>query len=92
MAWAENHYSLIVWKLASMERAFPSIFGGRWLTPDRDSRRRLGEFPENLEKKEDLIVHTQPKQVFASRRLKLSGCEQKNHNTLRMIYVYTLCS
>ena len=33
--WAENHYKWIVWKLASMERAFPSIFGGRWLTPDR---------------------------------------------------------
>jgi hypothetical protein len=35
LEWAENHYRWIVWKLASMERAFPSIFGGRWLTPDR---------------------------------------------------------
>eukprot|EP01133_Synstelium_polycarpum_P015957 gene15957-18971_t len=30
--WIGNHYGWIVWKLAAMERAFPSVFGGRHLT------------------------------------------------------------
>ena len=48
MAWAENHYSLIVWKLASMERAFPSIFGGRWLTPDRVMLQLLNRYEKEV--------------------------------------------
>ncbi len=31
-SWLANHYALIVWKLACMERAFPSVFGGWYLT------------------------------------------------------------
>ena len=48
MAWAENHYRWIVWKLASMERAFPSIFGGRWLTPDRVMLQLLDRFDKEV--------------------------------------------
>ncbi|PIK61064.1 hypothetical protein BSL78_01988 [Apostichopus japonicus] len=33
--WVENHYKWIVWKLASMEVAYPHHFGGRLLTPDK---------------------------------------------------------
>lgn len=32
--WTYNHYRWIVWKLASMEKAFPVEFGGRCLTVD----------------------------------------------------------
>uniref|UniRef100_T1HCP8 Tower domain-containing protein n=1 Tax=Rhodnius prolixus TaxID=13249 RepID=T1HCP8_RHOPR len=32
--WVANHYRWIVWKLASMEKSFPDIFGGRCLNPD----------------------------------------------------------
>jgi hypothetical protein len=32
LAWVENHYALIVWKLASMERSFPDSLGGLYLT------------------------------------------------------------
>ena len=32
--WTFNHYRWIVWKLASMEKAFPVEFGGRCLTVD----------------------------------------------------------
>ncbi len=31
VAWVENHYSLIVWKLACMERAFPDVLGAVYL-------------------------------------------------------------
>ena len=31
-AWLENHYRLIVWKLASIEKCFPQRFGGKYLT------------------------------------------------------------
>lgn len=27
--WVENHFSWIVWKLASMERSFPTVFGNK---------------------------------------------------------------
>lgn len=30
--WVENHFRLIVWKLGSLERYFPTIFGGKKLT------------------------------------------------------------
>lgn len=33
--WVLGHYKRVVWKLACMERAFPSIFGGWYLTADR---------------------------------------------------------
>uniref|UniRef100_A0A8C4RR31 Tower domain-containing protein n=1 Tax=Erpetoichthys calabaricus TaxID=27687 RepID=A0A8C4RR31_ERPCA len=33
--WVYNHYSLIIWKLAAMETAFPNVFGGCCLTPER---------------------------------------------------------
>ncbi|EFA78543.1 protein kinase 3 [Heterostelium album PN500] len=33
--WMDNHYGWIVWKLASMEKAFPQHFGGRHLTLQR---------------------------------------------------------
>ncbi|XP_071950971.1 uncharacterized protein [Antedon mediterranea] len=32
--WLSNHYRWIVWKLASLERSYPSHFGGRLLTPE----------------------------------------------------------
>ncbi len=32
--WVENHYALIVWKLASMERCFPDKLGGLYLSKD----------------------------------------------------------
>jgi hypothetical protein len=32
LEWVENHYALIVWKLASMERAFPGTLGAVYLT------------------------------------------------------------
>ncbi|XP_030634017.1 breast cancer type 2 susceptibility protein [Chanos chanos] len=34
-AWVYNHYRWIVWKLASMERSFPAMMGGRCLTLER---------------------------------------------------------
>ncbi|XP_060753690.1 breast cancer type 2 susceptibility protein isoform X3 [Neoarius graeffei] len=34
-AWVYNHYRWIVWKRASMERAFPQFMGGRCLTPEQ---------------------------------------------------------
>ncbi|KAK3531907.1 hypothetical protein QTP70_034409 [Hemibagrus guttatus] len=34
-AWVHNHYRWIVWKRASMERAFPEMMGGRCLTPEQ---------------------------------------------------------
>lgn len=34
-AWVFNHYRWIVWKRASMERAFPDVMGGRCLTPEQ---------------------------------------------------------
>lgn len=33
--WLSNHFRLIVWKLASMERAFPTSLGGSYLTESR---------------------------------------------------------
>ncbi|KAG2457220.1 BRCA2 protein, partial [Polypterus senegalus] len=33
--WVYNHYTLIIWKLAAMETAFPNVFGGCCLTPER---------------------------------------------------------
>ena len=33
--WINNHYRWIVWKLASMERRYPSALGGRYLTYHR---------------------------------------------------------
>jgi len=35
LEWVRAHYRWIVWKLAAMERAFPSVFGGKTLTPDK---------------------------------------------------------
>ena len=35
--WVLQHYRLVVWKLACMERAFPSFFGGWYLTADRSA-------------------------------------------------------
>ena len=32
--WIHNHYRWIVWKLAAMEVAFPSLLAGRCLTPE----------------------------------------------------------
>ncbi|KAF4086441.1 hypothetical protein AMELA_G00106360 [Ameiurus melas] len=34
-AWVYNHYRWVVWKQASMERAFPEVMGGRCLTPEQ---------------------------------------------------------
>jgi len=34
-AWLIHHYRLIVWKLASLERSFPEVLGGRYLTRAR---------------------------------------------------------
>ncbi|XP_062873396.1 breast cancer type 2 susceptibility protein [Trichomycterus rosablanca] len=34
-AWVYNHYRWIVWKRASMERAFPETMGGRCLNPEQ---------------------------------------------------------
>ncbi|KAK2831695.1 hypothetical protein Q7C36_016781 [Tachysurus vachellii] len=34
-AWVYNHYRWVVWKRASMERAFPEILGGRCFTPEQ---------------------------------------------------------
>ncbi|KAF5900401.1 breast cancer type 2 susceptibility protein isoform X1, partial [Clarias magur] len=34
-AWVYNHYRWVVWKRASMERAFPGVMGGRCLTPEQ---------------------------------------------------------
>ena len=34
-SWVLNHYRWIIWKYASMERAFPTNFGGKLLTADR---------------------------------------------------------
>ncbi|XP_026790782.3 breast cancer type 2 susceptibility protein isoform X2 [Pangasianodon hypophthalmus] len=34
-AWVYNHYRWVVWKRASMERAFPEVMGGRCLTPEQ---------------------------------------------------------
>ncbi|XP_076832358.1 breast cancer type 2 susceptibility protein isoform X2 [Brachyhypopomus gauderio] len=34
-AWAYNHYRWVVWKRASMERAFPGVWGGLALTPEQ---------------------------------------------------------
>lgn len=28
-SWIRNHYRWIVWKLASMEKSYPQIFGGK---------------------------------------------------------------
>ncbi|XP_035240203.1 breast cancer type 2 susceptibility protein [Anguilla anguilla] len=33
--WLYNHYRWVVWKRASMERAFPSVMGGYCLTPEQ---------------------------------------------------------
>ncbi|KAJ8368506.1 hypothetical protein SKAU_G00085340 [Synaphobranchus kaupii] len=33
--WLYNHYRWVVWKRASMERAFPSVMGGHCLTPEQ---------------------------------------------------------
>lgn len=32
-AWVRNQWRWVVWKLASYERRFPSVFGGKYLTP-----------------------------------------------------------
>ena len=32
--WVENHYRWIIWKLAGMERSFPTVFGGDLMKPD----------------------------------------------------------
>ena len=34
-AWVTNHYRWIIWKFASLERAFPSTFGGKLLNADK---------------------------------------------------------
>ncbi|XP_051534410.1 breast cancer type 2 susceptibility protein isoform X2 [Myxocyprinus asiaticus] len=34
-AWVFNHYRWIIWKRASMERAFPDVMGGLCLTPEQ---------------------------------------------------------
>ncbi|XP_053363622.1 breast cancer type 2 susceptibility protein isoform X3 [Clarias gariepinus] len=34
-AWVYNHYRWVVWKRASMERAFSEVMGGRCLTPEQ---------------------------------------------------------
>ncbi len=33
--WLAHHYRLVVWKLASLERSFPDVLGGRYLTRAR---------------------------------------------------------
>ncbi|KAJ3590252.1 hypothetical protein NHX12_008206 [Muraenolepis orangiensis] len=33
--WAYNHYRWVVWKLASMERAFPASMASLWLNPEQ---------------------------------------------------------
>ena len=32
--WVKNHFRWIVWKMAAMERSFPTVYGGKYLTPD----------------------------------------------------------
>jgi hypothetical protein len=46
--WVLNHYRLIVWKLASMERAFAHKLAGRYLTEERVHRQLRSRFDKEV--------------------------------------------
>ena len=78
IAWAEKHYRWIIWKLASMERAFPSIFGGRWLTPDRVMLQLLNRYDkEVVDGVRSVLLQIKQRDQVGSRHLVLcvSGIE-----------------
>ena len=85
VAWMQNHYKWIVWKLASMERAFPSIFGGRWLTPDRVMLQLLHRYDkEVLGSTRSVLLQIKQRDQMGSQHLVLcvSGIETEGEQVM----------
>ncbi len=54
--WIQNHYRLIVWKLASLERSFPLELGGRYLSYGRVLCQLKSRYLREYEKAERSIL------------------------------------
>ena len=74
--WIENHYSLILCKLASMERCYPDNFAGTYVTPDRVFQqlkyRYEKEYNQGMRSSIRKILE---KDTFASRKIILYFCK-----------------
>ena len=84
--WAKQHYSLIVWKLASMERAFPSIFGGSCLSADKVFLQLLNRYDiEYVRGKRSVLTRIKERDELASIHLVLCVFEiTSEETTVRM--------
>ena len=87
VAWTKMHYNWIVWKLAAMERAFPSIFGGRWLTPDRVILQLLERYDkEVLGSTRSVLTMIKQRDMQATLHLVLcvSGINAEDDNSIKL--------
>lgn len=89
--WFANHYKWVVWKLASMEVAFPQQFAGRCLTPDwlmlqlkyrydREIDRAERSALHKISEQDDLPSRTMVVCVSAIHTEKLSSIETCNES------------
>jgi hypothetical protein len=92
--WIYNHYRWIVWKLAAMEVAFPSLLAGRCLTPECVASQLKYRYDREVDRSErSCLKKIYEKDDVASRRMILCVAAidfEKLEDTLRIIKTKSL--